>query len=121
MTPHERNDVGARYQALYDAWERDPEFRERLVADPRAAVVEQGLEAPEAMEFRVAVNDAETMHVVFPPDPNAVLSDDTIASVSGGTPASTAGSVGSASTLGSIPSTVSSATTASTLGSAGCS
>lgn len=121
MIPHDRDDVAARYRALYDAWDRDPEFRARLVADPRAAVVEQGLEAPEAMEVRVAVNDAETMHIVFPPDPNAALSDDTMSSVSGGTPASSASSVGSAGSVGSVPSTVSTASCLGTIGSAGSS
>ena len=121
MTQNERDGADARYLAIWEAADRDPEFRARLVADPRAAMAEQGVEAPEALEFRVTVNDAETMHIVFPPDPNAALSDDTIQWVSGGTPASSASSVGSGSTVGSVPSTASSAGTVSSLGSAGSS
>ena len=122
MTQHEKDGADARYRAIWEASDRDPEFRARLVADPRAAMAEQGMEAPEAVEFRVAENDAETMHIVFPPDPNAALSDDAIQWVSGGTPpASSASTVGSGSTLGSVPSTASSAGTVSSLGSAGSS
>ena len=121
MTQHERDGADARYRAIYEASDRDPAFRARLVADPRAVMAEQGVEAPEAQEFRVAVDDAETMHIVFPPDPNAALSDDTISSVSGGTPrASTASTVGCVGSVGSFLSTVSTAGTAASLGSAGC-
>ena len=120
MTQHERDGADARYLAIWEASDRDPEFRARLVADPRAAMAEQGVEAPEALELRVAVNDAETMHIVFPPDPNAALSDDTISSVSGGVDASTASSVGCVGSVGSFLSTVSTAATVASLGSAGC-
>lgn len=99
-------------------WERDPEYRTRMETDPRAALAEQGVEIPESLDVRVVVNDASTMHIVFPPDPNETLLDEALSSVNGGIQASSAATVTSASTLGSIPSTVSSAATASTLSSA---
>ena len=120
MTQHEGYGADARYRAIWEASDRDPAFRARLVADPRAAMVEQGVEAPEALEFRIAENDAETMHIVFPPDPNAALSDDTVSQVSGGVAASSASTVVSAGSVGTVLSTVSSAGTASSIGSAGC-
>ena len=95
----------------------DPELRRRIEADPRAALVEMGAPAPENVEFRVVSNTGDTTWIAFPPDPNADLSDDMLAPVSGGR-ASTAGSAGSSSTASSLLSTFSSASSASTIGSA---
>ena len=61
------------------------------------------------MDVRVRANSADRMHFILPPDPNAVLGDETLAAVHGGVRASSAGSVGSASTVGCAPSCASSA------------
>ena len=62
---------------------------------------------------RVKANDAETFHVVLPPDPNMALVDESLSGIAGGTRASSMASVTTASTVGCscMP---------STLGSAGC-
>lgn len=99
-------------------WERDPEYRTRMEANPREVLTEQGVEVPKSLDVRVVANDADTMHFVFPPDPNEALSDEELSSVSGGVRASSAASVGCASTLACIPSCVSSGATASSASSA---
>ena len=91
-------------------WERDPEYRARMEANPRKALAEQGMEFPESVEVRLVVNDADTLHFVFPPDPNEPLLDESLSTVSGGSggvEASSAGSVSTVSSLGCIPSTAS--------------
>ena len=62
---------------------------------------------------RVKANDAETFHVVLPPDPNMALVDESLSGIAGGTRASSMASVTTASTVGCscMP---------SSLGSAGC-
>ena len=95
----------------------EPQLRRRIEADPRAALVEMGVPAPENVEFRAVSNTDDTVWIAFPPDPNADLSDQMLEPVSGGR-ASTAGSVGSSSTASTLPSCVSSVASASTLGSA---
>ncbi len=68
--------------------------------------------APDAA-VRVKANDAETFHVVLPPDPNMTLVDESLSGIAGGTRASSMASVTTASSVGCscMP---------STLGSAGC-
>ena len=61
----------------------DPEFRERVQADPKAALADKGLDVPHA-DVRVVADTPDTRHFVLPPDPNAPLSDDTLAPISGG-------------------------------------
>ena len=68
---------------------------------------------PPGIALRVVVDSNEVMHVVFPPDPNSDLSDSVLADVSAGSTVSTAGTVGTASSL------VSSVACFSTVGSAG--
>ena len=46
-------------------WERDPEYRTRMEANPREALTEQGVEVPKSLDVRVVANDADTMHFVF--------------------------------------------------------
>ena len=120
MTTTSHGGIEDLYRAIGDAWENDPAYRALLVADPRRAMAGKGLDLPEDVDVRVRVNGEDTTHVVFPPDPNVLLGDETLASVHGGIRASTAGSVGSVGSVGSLLSTVSSAGSAGTIGSAGC-
>ena len=113
--------IGAAYRAVGDARENDPEFRALLEEDPCAALASKGMEVPEGVEVRVHANDADTLYIAFPPDPNQLLSDISLENVSGGVPASSAGCAGSASSLSTFPSCAGSVATASTLGSAACS
>ena len=89
----------------------DPQLRRRIETDPRAALTGMGTPVPENVEFRVVSNTDDTTWIAFPPDPNAELTDDMLAAVSGGgaSSASSVGSIGSASTLPSCWGTASSA------------
>lgn len=61
----------------------DAEFRAQVQANPKAAMADKGLDVPHA-DVRVVADTPDTRHFVLPPDPNAALADDTLASVSGG-------------------------------------
>ena len=85
--------------------------------EPHSALSEMGVDVPSGVDLRVSVNTDETFHVVFPPDPNTMLSDEALTAVSGGNCAGSASSVGCAGTLSSIPSC---AMCVSTVGTAAC-
>ena len=76
----------------------DPDLRRRLDADPRAVFGQRDVDLPAGIDFRVAANTPEVFHLVMPQNPNAVISDQDLTRISGGTPVSS---------LSSIPSTVS--------------
>ena len=73
-------------ERLSDRWRSDPEFRAQVEADPKAALAASGLPVP-AEEAVVAVDTEDTMHLVFPPNPNANLSDDELSGTAGGSSA----------------------------------
>ena len=69
-------------RAIVDACARDPELRSRVMADPKAALAEEGVELP--FDKVEAVEDTpETTHVALT-DPNAELSDEQMETVVGG-------------------------------------
>ena len=94
----------------------DAELRRDLVADPRAAFAERGVDVPPGVELRVTSNTDDTFHLVFPADPNQALEDETLGAVSGGR-ASTAGTLGCAGSASTLPSCWGTASSASTIGS----
>ena len=76
-------------------------------------------EVPPGVEIRVVQQTADTHYCQLPPDPNAQLGDQALENVAGGTgddgvPVS---SLGTAASLGSIPSSISSASCAGSIGS----
>ena len=95
----------------------DPEFRERMQTDPGAAMSSWGMDLPPGVDVRVCVNTEDTFYVAFPPDPNAALSDESLGLVAGGKTASSAGSVGCASTIACLCGTASTGGSASSAGS----
>ena len=95
----------------------DPEFRERMQTDPGAAMSSWGMDLPPGVDVRVCVNTEDTFYVTFPPDPNAALSDESLGVVAGGKTASSAGSVGCASTIACLCGTASTGGSASSAGS----
>ena len=69
-------------RAVVDACSRDPELRSRVMADPKAALAEEGVELP--FDKVEAIEDTpETTHVALT-DPNAELSDEQMEAVVGG-------------------------------------
>ena len=77
----------------------DPGLRRQLDADPRAFFGERDVDLPAEIDFRVAANTPEVFHLVMPQDPNAAMSDEDLARISGGTAA--------LSSMSSVPSTLS--------------
>ena len=70
-------------KVITKAW-RDPAYRARLVADPRAALSEAGVEAPAHLDFKVVENTDTLVHLILPPPPSAEISEESLALVSGG-------------------------------------
>ena len=100
----------AAYREGYDSLRRlaarcraDAGLRGRIEAGDRS---ELGLEAPPGAELRVVEQTAERYYLPMPPDPNAVVAENRLEGVAGGSTVSTASSVAT------IPSTISSADSA---------
>ena len=72
------------FMDFLNAYNNDPTFRAEADADPAAAVAKKGVPVPPGVELKLVRNDEETFHVVLPPDPNATLDDEVLASVAGG-------------------------------------
>jgi hypothetical protein len=99
---------------LYARAMTDADFRAALMADPTSLLSEAGFDVPEGMNVKVVENSPSTYYIVLP-DPEAV-SDELLASASGGSSASTAGSAG---TLGTFLGTIGTLGSAGSAGSAG--
>ena len=96
----------------------DAGFKRRLLADPAAALAEQGLQLPPGVAVRVHESTPTLIHLALPPRPTDELSDEQLDAVAGGDTASTAGTFGSTSSFSCPGST---ALCVATLGSAGTS
>lgn len=74
---------GKPFDAVVKAYREDKDFRAEVEADAKAALAARGLEfGPE--EVRVAVDTEDTVHFVFPPNPNDTLSDEALETAVGG-------------------------------------
>ena len=64
----------------------DTAARERLLADPRAALAAAGITLPEWITVTAVEGDAPALTMTLPPmlDPDAELSEEQLAAVSGG-------------------------------------
>jgi hypothetical protein len=62
-------------QIVARAWS-DEEFKQRLLADPRAVLAENGLEVPEDIEVQMLEDTPTTRTFVLPPPPTDELSDE---------------------------------------------
>ena len=64
----------------------DAEARERFLADPRAVLAVAGLDLPEWLMVSAREGDAVELTITLPglPDPDADLSEEQLANVSGG-------------------------------------
>lgn len=65
------------------AWYKSPEYRARVVAEPRAVLSEFGLDVPDEVEVRVVDTSAETRYFVLPQRPagSENLSEDELAAL----------------------------------------
>ena len=97
----------ASLQRLAARCRADAGLRARLEGGDRAGL-ELDLEIPPGVALRLVEQTPERFYLPLPPDPNAVVAENQLEGVAGGSTISTGGSVAT------IPSTISSA------GSAGC-
>lgn len=98
-----------------ERYRADPELRERCAAGNAApTLAEFGMTPPGGAGARIVESTDEITYVVFPDDPNALLSDDMLSSVAGGS-GDGATCVSSAGTVGTLPSTVFSLGSAGTI------
>ncbi len=63
----------------------DDAFRQEFKNDPTAFMRSQGMEIPEGMTFEVVESTPQKQYIVMPPKQSEELSDDDLATVSGGT------------------------------------
>src|SRR3954471_6513589 len=56
-------------RAVVRAW-KDPEFKQRLTDDPRAALTEMGFQAPKGVHLVVVENAPDRRHLVLPAAPS---------------------------------------------------
>jgi hypothetical protein len=71
-------------QIVAKAWE-DAAFKQRLLADPAAALKAHGFEVPPGVRVRVVEDTASLWHLTLPPQPgDAELSEEQLGRVSGG-------------------------------------
>ena len=70
-------------RVIIKAWS-DPEFKARLIADPRGVLEAEGVKVPAAATIKVLENTETLTHLILPPTPAAALSDDQLDKVAGG-------------------------------------
>ena len=70
--------------AISNIYHEDAGFRAAVEEDAKAALAAKGLEIHGPAEVSVAVDTEDTVHMVFPPDPNMALPDGSLDAVSGG-------------------------------------
>ncbi len=79
-------DIHNKLHNLADAYRADADLRARAEAEPRAVIAENGLDtlAPPSADVRIVANTADTIHILFPADPNTEVADEEFGSISGG-------------------------------------
>lgn len=67
------------------AW-TDPDFKTRLLADPKAVMAEAGLEVPEGIRLNIVEDTSDVINLVLPTSPaGEALSEQDLEKVAGGT------------------------------------
>lgn len=73
-------------ETLAERYRGDEALRARIEAGGARGVLQEfGVAVPAGAEARVAENTEDVIHIVFPPDPNTELADESLTTVSGGT------------------------------------
>lgn len=84
MSQFDSSDLNRGYaEATRRAW-TDPAFRAKLLADPRAALLAEGVQVPADIVIKVVENTKDTINIVLPAKPSDALSDEALAAVSAG-------------------------------------
>jgi hypothetical protein len=70
-------------QVVAKAW-TDAQFKKRLLADPAAALKQQGLEVPRGLQVKVVENTDQVFHFTLPAKPSGEMSEKDLEKVAGG-------------------------------------
>ncbi|MGF1471332.1 MAG: NHLP leader peptide family RiPP precursor [Rubrobacteraceae bacterium] len=90
MSEPSGNDPQEMRRRLIQRSVEDEEFRQRLLADPRATIEQEvGASLPEELEIRCVEETPDTVYLVLPPNPQVSaeggeLSDEQLEAVAGG-------------------------------------
>ena len=77
MSNAEQGKAATYGKIIAKAW-RDPSFKAKLIADPRATLKQAGVAVPAGVTVRVVENTATLVHLVLPPKPTEQLSDEAL-------------------------------------------
>ena len=77
-------------KVIAKAW-REPAFKAKLIADPRATLAEAGVAIPAGVTVKVLEDTTTHLHFVLPPKPTGQLSDEALDKVAAGTPSLASG------------------------------
>lgn len=83
MTEKKQDQATAYGKVIARAW-RDPAFKQKLLADPHAALKDAGVSVAAGVTVTVVENTANHIHLVLPPKPTGELSDEALDKVAGG-------------------------------------
>lgn len=79
------NQSNAYSKIVSKAWS-DPEFKARLLAAPRAALAESGVQVPDGVRINVLEDSGDVINMVLPTSPaGEVVSEQDLEQVAGGT------------------------------------
>lgn len=78
------NELNRAYaEATRKAWS-DPAFRAKLLANPRATLLAEGVQVPADVTIKVFENTGDLIHLVLPARPSDALSEEALAAISAG-------------------------------------
>src|SRR5262245_14056216 len=116
VSPEQMQSIADKYQEVIRRAMVEGDFRARLLKDPGTVLRENGLDFPADVQVRAVESTDKVVYLALPPKPSEELADEQLEQVAGGSTASTAGTIGTAS---SFTGTILSAGTIGTAGSAG--
>jgi hypothetical protein len=82
MSDEKQNTAAVQGKIIARAW-RDPAFKAKLIADPKAVLQEAGVTLPPNITVEVLENTDTHVHFVLPPKPREALSDEALDKVAG--------------------------------------
>lgn len=82
MSNEKQNRAAVSGKIIARAW-RDPAFKAKLVADPKAVLREAGVTVPANITVQVVEDSATHFHFVLPTKPGEALTDEALDKVAG--------------------------------------
>ena len=70
-------------RVIAKAW-REPAFKAKLIANPRATLAETGVSIPADVTVKVVEDTPTRLHLVLPPKPTGELSDEALDKIAAG-------------------------------------